>query len=150
MKSLSPTRLAALFLMVLGLPACFVARQSTNEPLAMRAVSGLEPGRSTARDVVNLLGAPNDVVQLGKRTAYQYVHTIEKDTGLFLLILGFGNVDSRQDRVWLFFDENETLTHLGSTFSSHRPQYAMPWEDIHEASDNDSRDEDRREEEGLQ
>lgn len=129
---------------------CFVGRQSTNEPMSMRAVAGLEPGKTTAREAVELLGAPTDVIQLGKRSAYRYDHTLEKSAGFLLVILGFFNQDARQDRVWLFFDEQEVLSHVGSTFAGHRPQYAMPWEDIHERSDSESRDEDRREEEGLE
>jgi hypothetical protein len=43
----------------------------------------------------------------------------------------------------VFFDENDVLTHYGSTYGTHRTQYAMPWEDVHEAVDNDSRDQDR-------
>ncbi len=132
------------------LSGCFVSRQSTNEPLSMRAVSGLQPGTTTAQEVVQRLGAPNDVIQLGKRSAYRYDHTIQKSAGLWLLLIGFFNEDARQDRIWVFFDERNLLTHVGSTFSSHRPQYSMPWEDIHERSDNEPRDEDRREEEGVE
>ena len=54
------------------------------------------------------------------------------------------NEDARQDRVWLFFDENHVLSHVGSTFAGHRPQYSMPWEDIHEEPDSKSRDAERK------
>jgi len=43
----------------------------------------------------------------------------------------------------VFFDERDVLTHYGATFATHRTQYAMPWEDVHEASDDDARDRDR-------
>ena len=36
--------------------------------------------------------------------------------------------------------ERDVLTHWGASFATHRTQYAMPWEDIHEPADNDSRD----------
>ena len=37
-------------------------------------------------------------------------------------------------------DENDVLSHYGATYGTHRIQYAMPWEDVHETSDNDSAD----------
>ena len=130
--------------LTMSLQSCFMARSGINEPLMAAAVKKLQPGKSTAKDVVDLLGAPTEVIQLGKRSAYRYDHTNTKRAGLTLLVVSFFNEDSREDRVWLFFDENEQLTHMGSTFSSHRPQYAMPWEDVHEEDENRSADADRK------
>jgi hypothetical protein len=42
------------------------------------------------------------------------------------------NFDSQQDRVWLFFDENEKLQHFGATLSAHTAEYKMPWERSHD------------------
>ena len=120
-----------------------MARQDMNDPLDATAVSQLVPGRTTAREVVEKLGGPNEVVQLGKRTAYRYDSSTSKSSLLSLLLVTFANQDTRQDRVWVFFDESDTLTHFGGTYGSHRTQYAMPWEDVHEASDNESRDAER-------
>ena len=63
-----------------------------------------------------------------------------KGSALLLLIVNLGNTDSRSDRVWLFFDDKDLLTHVGATFESHRPQYALPWENMHEESDDRSAD----------
>lgn len=116
----------------LSLSSCFIARRSTNEPISSMNVDSLLPGRSTAKECVQKLGAPSEVVQLGKRFAYRYDHTIEKGAGTFLVLVALFNEDARQDRVWLFFDENGVLSHMGSTFASKRAEYSMPWEDIHE------------------
>ena len=59
---------------------------------------------------------------------------------LILVVVNFANQDTRSDRLWVFFDENDVLTHYGASFGTHRTQYAMPWEDVHEASDNQARD----------
>lgn len=125
------------------LPACAFARQDVNEPLDAELIRSLQPGKTTAREVVERLGAPTEVVQLGRRTAYRYDASTEKSTVLFLLLINFGNQDLRTDRLWVFFDENDVLTHHGAWFGTHRTQYAMPWEDVHEASDNEARDADR-------
>lgn len=123
--------------------ACGIARQSTNEPLDATAIHALEPGKTTAREVTERLGAPSEVVQLGRRTAYRYDAAIAKGAILILVVANFGNFDSRSDRLWVFFDEKDVLSHYGATFGTHRTQYAMPWEDVHEAADNDSRDAER-------
>ena len=128
---------------MVSLAACAVARQDTNEPLDARVVHSLQPGITTAREVTERLGAPTEVVQLGRRTAYRYDATSAKSTLLILLLVNFANQDTRSDRVWVFFDEKDVLTHCGATFGTHRTQYALPWEDVHEAEDNASRDAER-------
>lgn len=127
---LAPVLLAC----VLSLQSCFIARHNHNEPIDPAHIQKLTPGRSTAKECVQVMGAPSEVVQLGKRFAYRYDHTIEKGAGTFLLIVVLFNEDARQDRVWLFFDENGVLSHMGSTFASKRTEYSMPWEDIHESN----------------
>jgi hypothetical protein len=138
-----PTLRRSVLPLLLLLPACAFARQDVNEPIDIPTVRGFVPGTTTAREVVERLGAPTDVVQLGRRTAYRYDGATTKSTVLFLLLINFANQDTRADRVWVFFDEKDVLTHFGASFGTHRTQYAMPWEDVHEASDNESRDADR-------
>ena len=133
---------ALLSLPLLCLFGCALARQEVNEPLDAAAIRSLQPGM-TAREVVERLGAPTEVVQLGRRTAYRYDASTAKTAVLLLVLLNIGNQDTRSDRLWLFFDEAEHLTHFGASFATHRTQYAMPWEDVHEAGDNQSRDADR-------
>ena len=136
-----------LFLPLIGLMftlgGCFVARTATNDPLDAEAINTLQPGTTTAREVVELLGAPTDVVQLGRRTAYRYDAVTEKSFGLILLVFNAIGHDQRSDRLWVFFDERDVLSHYGASYGTHRTQYAMPWEAVHEPSDNASRDANR-------
>jgi outer membrane protein assembly factor BamE (lipoprotein component of BamABCDE complex) len=127
-------------LLLLFTSACAIARQDNNEPLDAQLVRTLEPGKTTAREVVEKLGAPTEVVQLGRRTAYRYDASTAKGAVLILVVLNFGNQDTRSDRLWVFFDEHDVLSHYGASFGTHRTQYALPWEDVHEASDNQERD----------
>jgi hypothetical protein len=115
-------------------PACAMGRVTVNEPLDPSRLSLLYPGVTTAHEAVELLGAPDDIVQLGKRSAYRYRYTSTKVAGLspIPLLLIFYNVDSRSDRAWLFFDENQVLTHLGVTLEAEKNEYAMPWEDVYD------------------
>jgi hypothetical protein len=130
-------------LLFVFLAGCAIGRQSTNDPIDATVVNTLQPGVTTAREVVEKLGAPTEVVQLGRRTAYRYDAANTKTAGLILILFNMFNQDTRSDRVWVFFDENDKLTHYGATFATHRTQYALPWEDVHEASDNAARDADR-------
>jgi outer membrane protein assembly factor BamE (lipoprotein component of BamABCDE complex) len=127
-------------LLSLSSTGCFFGRAVVNEPLDAAAVARLQPGATTAAQAVDILGAPSDVVQLGKRFAYRYDHSVEKSAATWLLVFAVYNSDVRQDRAWLFFDENGVLTHAGTTLAAHRGQYAFPWEDVHEADDHAARD----------
>jgi hypothetical protein len=135
-------RLASVAFLLL-VSACAFARQDTNDPLDALTIRAFVPGATTAREVTERLGAPTEVVQLGRRTAYRYDATAAKSTVLFLVLVNFAREDTRSDRLWVFFDENDVLSHYGATFGTHRTQYALPWEDVHEVSDNTSRDADR-------
>lgn len=121
-----------LLLVLVLLPSCAISRTSENEPLDAASLRALVPGTTTAREVVERLGAPVDIVQLGHRSAYRYQFSSSKSAVLFLLVLVLQNEDARSDRAWLFFDENQVLTHVGVTLEADGTEYAMPWEDVHE------------------
>lgn len=113
-------------------PACFVGRFADNEPLSADQLRTLEPGTTTAAEAVQRLGAPVDVIQLGRRSAYLYAHTVRKNSGFLMLVVGLFNEDQRWDRAWLFFDENDVLSHVGTTLAAERAEYAMPWNDLYD------------------
>ena len=129
---------------LLLLSACGIARMESNEPIDATLVRTLQPGTTTAREVVEKLGAPTEVVQLGRRSAYRYDASSGKSAGLILIVFNMFAQDMRTDRVWVFFDEKDVLTHYGATYGVHRTQYALPWEDVQEPEDNAARDAERR------
>ena len=110
------------------LPGCILSRRTLNEPLHAERFASLVPGRTSAKETVDRLGAPTEVVQLGKRTAYRYDFTTEKGASLFLLLFNVVNSDTRADRAWVFFDENEMLTHVAASLRANDASYAMPWQ----------------------
>jgi hypothetical protein len=124
------------FLLVIALsiplPGCVLAKQTENEPLHPDRVAKLVPGTSTGKEVVELLGAPTEVVQLGRRSAYRYEFLAKKETGLLLLVVNLFNSDARADRVWVFFDEHDVLTHVASSMHADQARYAMPWSSVHD------------------
>ena len=126
MNRLTPLLLAALC------GGCFLSRGTINEPLSLEAVESLEVGRSTAEDVLRVLGAPTDVVQLGRESAWRYDFTTTKRAGLLLVVVALLNEDTRSDRVWAFFDAEGVLRNLGTTLEGEEAKYAMPWVDLHD------------------
>jgi len=116
--------------LVLGLApfvtGCFISRNTVNTPIDPVAVAALQPNVSTADDVTRLLGAPLEVVQLGRRSAWRFEYELEKRAGLFLILFGTVGSDAQFDRVWIFFDEADRVTHIGATFDSDESEYALP------------------------
>jgi hypothetical protein len=112
------------------LPGCFLARTTTNEPLCAQRIAALKVGQSTAQDALTALGAPHDVVQLGRRSAWRYDFTNSKRAGFSIVVVTLLNEDSRSDRAWLFFDENLVLIGAGSTLQADASEFAMPWSKI--------------------
>ena len=118
--------LCLLFALLLA-PGCFISRAYVNQPLEQEQLQRLTPGVTSARQVVEWLGAPADVIQLGKRSAYRYEHQQKKITGLWLLVVGLANEDTQSDLTWVFFDEENVLSHVGSSLQAREAEYAMPW-----------------------
>jgi hypothetical protein len=119
-------RILLTLLVPLLFSGCVLSESKQYTPLSPEEIASLEPGVSTASDVVMLLGAPTEIVQLGKRSAYRYDHTVEKQTGLFLILVALRGVDAQQDRAWFFFDEEQTLTHIGASFEAELADYSLP------------------------
>jgi hypothetical protein len=124
-------RLAAL-LMLAPLAGCYLSRSTTNEPIEPQRVARLVPGETTQAQALELLGAPTEVVQLGRRSAWGYDHALQKQAGLWLLVVGLLNTDTQQDRVWLFFEEDGRLAAAGATLSASSAVYELPWSRTHE------------------
>ncbi len=121
------TRFFILSLALLLAPGCFLSKAHINEEFDALALEKLVPGQSTADDVLEILGAPMDVVQLWNRSAWRYDHTQSKDSRLFLVVVNFSNTDSKQNRIWVFFDEHDVLTHVGGTFEADQVKWELPF-----------------------
>ncbi len=106
--------------------SCVASKAEIHQPLDAARFESLEPGTSTAAEVVQALGAPTDVVQLGKRSAYRYDHLIEKQTVLFLVVVNLRGVDTQADRAWVFFDKDDVLTHVAMTLESDTAEHFVP------------------------
>lgn len=127
---MSPKKLLVFASLAL-LPGCFLTRDTVNQPIAQERVVQLKQGMSSA-EVLQLLGGPMEVVQLGRRSAWRYDHQRTKRTGLILLVVTALNTDTQEDRLWLFFDETDHLSAFGSTLQASSSEWVLPWVDSHE------------------
>jgi len=133
-------KIAFCCLFLLPLQSCFLSRHAVNQPLNHEIVGGIKIG-TAAGEVVTKMGAPDEIVQLGRRTAYRYQFELTKSSTSWWVLLILTNSDSRRDTAWFFFDENQKLSHVGSTFESHRSGFhAFPWSDNYDAEDADAAD----------
>jgi hypothetical protein len=97
------------------------------KPFDENSLEQVATGITSASDVTRLFGPPNKIVKLSNGNAYVYERSIEKATGLWLVLLAFGNWDKQYDRIAFFFNKDDVVTHFGSSFSAETASYAMPF-----------------------
>ena len=114
-----------LLLLALLCGSCVMSEMTIGQPLELSAISQLQPNHSSAQDVADLMGAPNQIVELGNKSAWLYEAQKERRAGLFILVFGTYGQDKQFDRCWVFFDENGLLTHIASSLESSTAEYNL-------------------------
>ena len=103
------------------------AKNKDYHPFDASGVDKLIPGKSTAAQVTEILGAPSEIVKLSNGNAYIYRRSLSKGTGLWLLIVSFGNYDEHYDQIVIFLDKKNTMTHFAVTLDAHKATYGLPF-----------------------
>jgi hypothetical protein len=145
--------LLAIAALVAAAPGCIYGRARDDRPLDPARLASIQVGKSTKRDVVDILGAPTYVNdRLGFRVlapqggpqagsvpaplvdelvrqpldhSYTYVFTDTKSTSLYLLVVSFTNQETHYDRAVFFFDEKGIVTHMGVTLDSKQGEFRL-------------------------
>ncbi len=102
-------------------------RGKDHKPFDPAALQQVKPGVTTAAEVTRLFGPPNRIVKLSNGNAYTYERSVDKTTGLWLVVLTFANWDKQFDRVVFFLDRQDVVTHYGSSFQAESAEYGMPF-----------------------
>ena len=97
------------------------------KPFDENSLKQVTTGVTRASEVTRLFGPPNKVVELSNGNAYVYERSIEKATGLWLVVLTFGNWDKQYDRIVFFISPEDVVTHFGSSFNAETASYALPF-----------------------
>ena len=118
----------SILLMASIFTGCAVFGRSKNfVPFDENALKQVTTGKTSASEVTQLFGPPNKIVKLSNGNAYMYERSVNKATGLWLVLLSFGNFDTQYDRIVFFINNNDVVTHFGSSFNSETASYAMPF-----------------------
>jgi outer membrane protein assembly factor BamE (lipoprotein component of BamABCDE complex) len=103
------------------------AKNKDYHPFDASGLDKLIPGKSTAAQVTEILGAPSEIVKLSNGNAYIYRRSLSKGTGLWLLIVSFGNYDEHYDQIVIFLDKKNIMTHFAVTLDAHKAAYGLPF-----------------------
>ena len=103
------------------------AKNKDYHPFDASGLDKLIPGKSTAAQVIEILGAPSEIVKLSNGNAYIYRRSLSKGTGLWLLIVSFGNYDKHYDQIVIFLDKKNVMTHYGVTLDAYKAAYGLPF-----------------------
>jgi SmpA / OmlA family len=87
-------------LVLAGAAGCAVTRGDLGAPFNNADISAVQKGRATQSDVVRLLGAPDNVIQLGHREVFHYYHYTLKHATFLVL----SRVNIASDELYIFFD----------------------------------------------
>ena len=103
------------------------AKNKDYHPFDASGLDKLIPGKSTAAQVTEILGAPSEMVKLSNGNAYIYRRSLSKGTGLWLLIVSFGNYDEHYDQIVIFLDKENIMTHFAVTLDADKATYGLPF-----------------------
>ena len=125
-------RRASLIISILLLISCgnscaVIGRGKNFRPFDQNTLTQVTPGKTTASEVTTLFGAPSQIVKLSNGNAYVFERSVDKVTGLWLVVLTFGNFDTQYDRIVFFINKDDVVTHYGSSFQTGTASYAMPF-----------------------
>jgi outer membrane protein assembly factor BamE (lipoprotein component of BamABCDE complex) len=111
------------------LAGCYFGKTRDDRLWDEERVAKIEVGKTTKAQVLQLLGPPKQVVRLLESEAYMYSHTIEKDTGAFLLVVNLRRSDRQYDAVTVIINRQDVVTAVGSRFTAEQAGYGLPWQD---------------------
>ena len=119
MKRLPATLLLSLAFVLLGGCVQFESKRGVEVNWKEAVTDHLVKGRSTRRDVLEVLGPPSQVIGLENESALYYLFEHSDGEGMILIVYNRIQIDTRYDRAIFFFDENDVLseyaTHLHRT-----------------------------------
>src|SRR5262245_31652664 len=104
----------ALAAAAVALSGCYVSKKKDDRPWPPDVVSKIEVGKTTKADVLKLLGPPKQIIRLLESEAYMYVASVEKNSGLILVVLNLSRSDRQYDAVTVIINRQDIVTAVGS------------------------------------
>ena len=116
-----------LTLLVLLLAGCYFQKTKDDVGLTPDPLDSIVVGRTTRAEALQLLGPPTRIVKLLESEAYVYEHTVEKRTGMSIIIFTTHRIDKQRDAVTLIIDKGGIVQAVGSRFTRDEARFGMPW-----------------------
>jgi len=110
------------------LSGCYVSKKKDDRTWLPEVVARIEVGKTTKAEVLTLLGPPKQIIRLLESEAYMYVASVEKNSGLVLLVLNLSRSDRQYDAVTVIINRQDVVTAVGSRFSADEAEYGPPWD----------------------
>ncbi len=121
----------AIIILITGIffiSGCAVFGRSKDfKPFDQNLLKQVVPGQTTSQEITKIFGAPNQVVKLSNGNAYIYVRTLNKSTGFWVVLFTFIDMDSQQDRIVFFFNNNDIVTHYGNSLNAAEAAHGLPF-----------------------
>ncbi|GJM15838.1 MAG: hypothetical protein DHS20C13_11650 [Thermodesulfobacteriota bacterium] len=76
-------------------------------------VEGIEEGKTTQNDIIQLFGPPSQIIDMDKGAIFYYLLQDKKGSGVFLLLFNYKKERVSYDRAIFFFDNEGILTDYG-------------------------------------
>ncbi len=96
-------------------------------PFDTQHLKKLEIDVTTAEEICQMFGPPNEIVELNNGSAYLYRRSVAKATGLSLILISFGRYDKQYDQMAFFLDLEDRLTHYGTSLNADEAAYGFPF-----------------------
>ncbi len=122
-------KLPALAVLPFLLSGCYLAKTMDDRSWDEEKVRRIEVGKTTKSQLLSILGPPKQIVRLLDSEAYMYIRSVEKQTGVFLLLVNTQRTDKQYDAVTVIVNREGIVTGVGSRFASESARYGFPWSD---------------------
>ena len=114
-------------LTVLCCSCAMFGKNKEEQPFNPALIDKLVPGQTRAADVTDMFGAPIQVVKMSNGNAYMYKRSVAKGTGIWLILVSFGNYEKQYDQLVFFFNNRDILTHYGASINADTASYGFPF-----------------------
>jgi hypothetical protein len=121
-------KLTAAAVALLVLNGCYFSRKKDDRLWPLDVVSQIEVGKTTKAEVLQLMGPPKQIIRLLESEAYMYVASVEKSSGLVLVVLNLSRNDRQYDAVTVIINRQDVVTAVGARFSGDDAAYGLPWD----------------------
>jgi outer membrane protein assembly factor BamE (lipoprotein component of BamABCDE complex) len=127
MVTLSRVRFVIIILTALCCGCAVFGKNKEEQTFNHALIDKVVPGQTTAAEITELFGAPSQVVKLSNGNAYLYKRSVAKGTGIWLVLVSFGNYEKQYDQLIFFFNDTDILTHFGASNNADKASYGLPF-----------------------